>query len=141
MIYRVFESQRKSTSSKDWVTSILKDIKELNLDIEIDEIRKMRKNSFMNTVKRKVQHKTLEDLEKLKEKHSKTKHLKHPILKMQDYLKPRNMKSTKDECQLIFKLRSRVTALKMNQKNSYESYECEPCKIEEERQEHVLEKI
>ena len=71
MIYRVFESQRKSTSSKDWVTSILKDIKELNLDIEIDEIRKMRKNSFMNTVKRKVQHKTLTDLEGLKEKHQK----------------------------------------------------------------------
>ena len=60
---------------------------------------------------------------------------------MQDYLKPGNMKSMKDECQLIFKLRSRITALKMNQQNSYESYECEPCKIEEESQEHVLEKL
>ena len=127
MIYTVFESQRKSTSSKDWVTTILKDIKELNLDIEIEEIRKMRKDSIVNTVKRKVQHKTLKDLEGLKEKHSKTKHLKHPVLKMQDYLKPGNMKSTKDECQLIFKLRSRVTALKMNQRNSHESYECVVC--------------
>ena len=27
----------------------------------------------------------------------------------------------------------------MNQKNSYESYECEACKIEDESQEHVLE--
>ena len=50
---------------------------------------------------------------------------------MQEYLKPRNMKSTKDECQLI-------TALKMSQKNSYKSYECKACKVEDESQEHVL---
>ena len=90
------------------MTTSLKDIKELNLDIEMEEIRKMRKDSLMKTVKRKVQHKTLKDLVGLKEKHSKTKHLKHPVLKMQDYL---------NKCQLIFKLRSRVTALKINQKN------------------------
>ena len=139
MIHRFFESQRKNKSSKDWVTTILRDIKELNLDMEIEDIRRMKKDLFMNTVKRKVQHKTLKDLENLKEKHSKTKHLKHPVLKLQDYLKPGNMKSTKDECQLIFKLRSRITALKLNQKNSYESYECEVCKVEDESQEHVFE--
>jgi hypothetical protein len=134
MIHRFFESQRKNKSSKDWVTTILRDIKELNLDMEIEDIRRMKKDFFMNTVKRKVQHKTLKDLENLKEKHSKTKHLKHPVLKMQDYLKPGNMKSTKDECQLI-------TALKKSQKNSYESYECEACKVEDESQEHVLEYV
>ena len=46
---------------------------------------------------------------------------------------------TKDEYQLIFKLRGRVTALKIDQKNSHESYECVACKIEDESQEHVLE--
>ena len=107
--------------------------------MNIEDIRNIKKYVFMNTVKRKVQHKTLTDLEKIKEKHSKTKHLKHPVLKMQDYLKPGNMKSTRNECQLIFKLRSRVIALKMNQKNSYENYECEACKIEDESQVHVFE--
>ena len=66
MIHRFFESQRKNKSSKDWVTTILRDIKELNLDMEIEDIRKMKNDFFMNTVKRTVKHKTLENL---KEKH------------------------------------------------------------------------
>jgi hypothetical protein len=80
----------------------------------------------------------LKEFEKTKAKHSKTKLLKHPVLKMQDYLMANNMKLRKEECQQIFKLRSKVAEVKVDMKNNYESYECEACDYEEESQEHVL---
>ena len=46
---------------------------------------------------------------------------------------------TNEERQLIFKLRARVTDVKMNFKRKYEDLNCESCKMEEETQKHVLE--
>ena len=45
----------------------------------------------------------------------------------------------KEEAQLIFKLRCRVTEVKNNLKGSYKSLECRACGIEEETQKHILE--
>ena len=39
---------------------------------------------------------------------------------------------------MIFQLRGKVTNAKINQKNRYESYECEVCGLADESQEHVL---
>ena len=139
MILRFFESQRKNKTPKDWVTTISNDIKELNLNLKIEDIKEMkRKHVFMNTVKRKIRHKTLKYLETMKEKHSKTKKLKHPVLKMQKYLMPSEEKITQEDSIQIFKKRSRMTAIKLNHKNKYETYECDACKIEDESQEHVM---
>ena len=74
----------------------------------------------------------------MKENHSKVMGLKHPILKMQQYLMPNDERMKKEDCQIIFQLRSKVTNAKMNQKNRYESYECEVCGLADESQEHVL---
>ena len=40
--------------------------------------------------------------------------------------------------QSIFKLRSRPTELKVNQKSKYDTYECDACEVEDESQEHIL---
>ena len=138
MIRNFFETQRKNSTSKDWVTTVLSDIRELDLKLTFEDIEKMKKGEFLNEVKRKIECKTLKDLEQMKEKHSKVKENKHPVLKLQKYLMPNETKMNKEDCQLIFKLRSKVTAVKVNLKNSYLSYECEACKNEEETQEHVL---
>ena len=138
MIRNFFETQRKNSTSKDWVTTVLSDIRELDLKLTFEDIEKMKKGEFLNEVKRKIECKTLKDLEQMKEKHSKVKENKHPVLKLQKYLMPNETKMNKEDCQPIFKLRSKVTAVKVNLKNSYLSYECEACKNEEETQEHVL---
>jgi hypothetical protein len=78
MIYKFFESQRKKKTAKDWVTTILNDIKELELNMKIEDISNMKKGVFSNTVKRKIEYKTLKEFEKVKASHSKTKNLKHP---------------------------------------------------------------
>ena len=75
----------------------------------------------------------------MEEINSKVKILKHLVMKMQKYLLPNELKISQEECQTIFKLRSKVTEVKINQRNSYEAYECSACGLEDESQEHVLE--
>ena len=47
MIYKFFESQKIHQTSKDWVTTITQDIKELNVDKTFEEIKKMKR---MNSI-------------------------------------------------------------------------------------------
>ena len=49
------------------------------------------------------------------------------------------MKTSKEEIQLIFRLRNRVTDLKINYKGIYDHYECDACGVEDESQKHILE--
>ena len=103
-----------------------------------EEIGSMKKSMFLNIIKRKTEHEAMKYLEKLKEKHSKVKLLKHPVLKMQKYLMPNDINMKNEDGQNIFRLRSKMTAVKMNQRNRYENHECEVCGIFDESQEHVL---
>ena len=43
-----------------------------------------------------------------------------------------------EDSQLIFKLRCRVTEIKMNMQGMYDTFECEACKTESESQRHIL---
>ena len=138
MIYRVFESQKRNRSKKDWVTTVLTDLEELNWNINLEDIKKMKKNNFLNIVKRKIQHKTLVDLNKIKQSHSKVQHLEHEVLKMKQYFMPNNLKMNKEDCQMIFKLRCRVTETKMNMKGMYDEQKCRACGKISETQEHVI---
>ena len=58
---------------------------------------------------------------------------------MQKYLQPNSTKISKEDAQLIFKLRCRVTHVKTNLKGKYENLECRACKVEEESQKHIIE--
>ena len=98
----------------------------------------MKKSDYMNMIKRKIEHKALKDLNRVKESHSKVRELSHPVLKMQKYFMPSNLNLSQEDCQLIFKLRSRVTETKMNMKGKYDSHECTACGDENESQEHVI---
>ena len=139
MIFKFFETQRKNPTSKDWVSSVKKDLEELKLDFEFEDLKSIKKNDFKNILKKKIETNALEKLEQKKKLHSKVNHIQHGVLKMQTYLKPTRTKISKEERQNIFKLRSRVTDVKMNYKRKYENLTCKACKEEEETQEHILE--
>ena len=49
------------------------------------------------------------------------------------------MKMTREEAQLIFHLRCRVTETKNNLKGKYDNLECGACGLFEENQQHILE--
>ena len=101
MIYKVFESQMKNQTPKDWVTMVLSDFKFLELEINIEDIKKMKKFEYMKLIKRKIEHKALIDLNRVKESHSKVRELKHTLLKMQKYLMPNDKSLSKEDAHLI----------------------------------------
>ena len=58
---------------------------------------------------------------------------------MQQYFLTNKYEVTKEEIQVIFKLRSKVMRVKMNMKGLYNTYECDVCLIENESQKHIYE--
>ena len=116
------------------------DLKYLEIDyLTYENIKTMKKLKFRKLVKQQVEIKTLEKLENLKLSHSKVKNIEHMSLVMQKYLQPNSSKISKDDAQLIFKLRCRVTNVKTNMKGKYEKLECRACNLEEESQKHIME--
>ena len=75
-------------------------------------------------------------LEEKKANHSKVETWKFGI---QKYLKPTKMQISIEERQLIFKLRPKVTNVKMNFRGMHEELTCQVCQEENETQDHVLE--
>ena len=139
MLYRFLEAQIENPTAKDWVTTVKKDLDELNLNVTFAEIAAMRKGSFKTMLRKSIEEKALEYLNGKKSSHSKVMKLKHEVLQMQTYLMPNKAKISREEKQLIFSMRSEVTEVKMNFKRMHENYECEVCDEEVETQEHIIE--
>ena len=62
--FKIFETQRKNPASKDWVSSVKKDLEELKLDFEFEDLKSIKKNDFKNILKKKIETNALEKLEK-----------------------------------------------------------------------------
>ena len=50
-MYRFFETQRKNRTKNDWVTTILRDLEELKLNLNFDEIKAMKKSDHSPLLK------------------------------------------------------------------------------------------
>jgi tRNA 2-selenouridine synthase SelU len=106
------------------VTAVLDDLKYLDLnDLSMENIKNIKKTSFKKVIKKKINQKTFEN---------------HSDIIMQKYLQPNKTKMNKENAQLIFKLRCRMTEAKVNIKGKYDNLECGACGIEEENQEHII---
>ena len=75
---------------------------------------------------------------KEKESHSKVRKIEHHAIKVQKYLQPYQIQMSKEEAQLIFQLRCRVTEAKINLRGKYDNLECGACGFEEETQQHIM---
>ena len=139
LIHRFLMVQLKGRNKKDWVSTVLTDLEELDLNLNLDDIKAMKKSCFNNLLKQKTKNKALKELENLKISHSKVKNVKHKMIQMRKYFMPNEVNATKEEIQLIFKLKCRVTDTKMNFKGIYDTYECDVCGKEDESQAHLLE--
>ena len=65
----------------------------------------MKKSCLVYLLNKSIEEKALKDLNAVKTKHSKVLHLKHDYTKMKKYFMPNKMKTTREDIQLIFKLR------------------------------------
>ena len=87
LIYKFYQSQKNHETSKDWVTTIRKDLKELNIDINFEDIQSMKKSDFKKIVNQKIEIKAKNYLNEKKLNHSKVKNLNHDNLGIQKYLR------------------------------------------------------
>ena len=137
MVKRVFESQQKNRTKNDWISTVLKDMEQLELDVTFADIQKMSKGEWKTIVKRSIIQKALQNLIEIKQTHSKVMQLNYEKLEMQSYFLPNKLECSREEIQMIFKLRRNMTNVKMNMKKLSKTHECSMCLKENETQEHI----
>ena len=141
MIQKFFKTQLKTKTSKDWISMVEQNLKELELEETMAEIKVLKKTTLKRILNKAIIKKAFERLMKQAENHSKSKNVKYSELKMQNYLKPSRIKISQIEIETIFKLRSRMTDVKLNFRSKYENLECRACFREDESQKHIYECI
>ena len=140
ILSKFFKAQLKYKTKKDWVSMVFEDMEYLELNqLGLEGIKVMKKPIFRRMINKKVEDKAFEKLENIKKLHSKVDKIEHNSLIMQKYFQPNRTNIKKEEAQLIFMLRCRVTNVKNNLKGKYDSLYCRGCKILEESQKHIVE--
>ena len=71
LIHQVLQAQMKNPSKNDFILTVKKDLKELNIHLSMEDIKTLSKESLKKFVKEQVAVKSLLFLYYLKEKHSK----------------------------------------------------------------------
>ena len=99
----------------------------------------MKKSESKKIVNQNIEIKTKNDLNEKKFNHSKVKSLQHNDIGIRKYLKHGQTQILLEERQLIFKLRTQMTNVKMNFRGMYDSFQCEICYEEDESQQHIME--
>ena len=102
MMYRFFKAQMEKRTKRDWATTVLGDLKYLKLEhLSMDDIRKMKKGSFMRIIKQGIKSNVFKKLQETKYLHSKVDKVEHTELKIQKYLQPNKEMMNKEVSQLI----------------------------------------
>ena len=92
LIFKFFMAQLNSPTSQDWVVTVLQDIEELDIQLELGSIKDMKKVKFKNIVKEKVKCGAFEYLmdkkAARKSENAKGKLLEYEHLEKSEYLTP-----------------------------------------------------
>ena len=137
IIFKVFEKQCENRSKKDWVSTVINDLEELELNVNFGDIQEMNNGKWKSIVKQCIKEKTFSKLNEMKKGHSKVNNVYYSKFELQDYFLPTNQKITKEEARYIFKMRTKMINLKPNYKGKNNSSQCSICNNGDETQEHL----
>ena len=112
LIHRVFDAQKSNPSRNDWTVTVEKDLEELDIVLDLEEIQTLTSFQFKNFLKKIIAEKALGYLNKVKSKHSKVLHITHKQLKIQAYLEPKNLVNSQ-LAKFLFQARSRLLECKL----------------------------
>ena len=138
MLHKAFVAQWKYPAKDDWTEEAKQNLKQLGLDLSLDELQKKSQNSFKRMVKIKTKEYTLNYLLDLKLKHTKMDNLDYSELKLQNYL--RDPEIPVAEARNLYRYRTRSAKYKENMKTSYSttSMPCPLCLVHPDTQPHSL---
>ena len=145
LLYNFFKAQVENPCKGDWAGTVRKDLQQLGITENFEEIVGKSTETFREVVKTKVQSLAFNYLITKKDKNketSKTKDVKFKKLEMQPFLKPNKMLSNTSDstrlCKFIFALRSRMVDLRGNFSSRYANTNCELCAEHCESQKNLL---
>ena len=138
MIRKVYKAQKLILVAGYWILLLEKDKKQFNIQLNDEEISSFSKQTFKNYVKKKAQELAIVYLKKIKQKNSKSQSLDVEDLVTSPYLL--NGRFSREERELLFKLRSKTICVKNNFKNAYLNNDmlCKLCKLFTCSQSHPL---
>ena len=119
--------QLKFPTRGDWASSCLKDLKYLEIEIRIEEIKEIKRKQFLKMINESIQKKSFEYLQTLRG--SKGKEITYYESKMANYLKPSNENLNITEKRFIFAMRNRMIPIENNFPNQKQNKEenCKSC--------------
>ena len=83
LMKKFFNAQLENSTKTDWTSQIEHDLKELDINLGIEDIQNISKNKFKNHIKKKVEVAALKYLKSLIQ--SKGQELNYTQIEMQDY--------------------------------------------------------
>ena len=143
LLFQFCLAQVRSPSHNDWVSQEIKDLEEIDLDIEFEDIENTSKEKFKDIVLSHVQEYSFAALLKKKESrisdNAKGRNIIYKVQGMQNYLQETDIAITLDEKKWLFKCRTDDIDIKGNFCWKYESHSCISCKLDIlENNEHLL---
>ena len=136
MINMVLRKQLEIPVSRDWGNTCKKDLEELGINLNFNELRKLKEETFGKLIKKRTEEKALDYLAKLKQKYSKVRHIVHPKMEIQSYLEASDL--SVHEAKFLFALRSRMIDVRTNYREKYFLKACPCCQLTDDTQEHLL---
>ena len=125
MLSKIFHAQWNFPVKHDWTETVKNDLKDLDMVMDLEQIKKIKKENFAEMVKKACRKAAFIELMSMKEKHSKLSNLSYTELKMQSYLK--NKKIHPGKAKSLFKYRTRMAFVKNNYKSSHGDLNCPVC--------------
>ena len=136
LLVKFFQAQKDDPVKGDWTNQVQSDMKDIGLELTMNEIKSLSKDSFRNTVKKAVEITAVAWLLSEKAKKSKLKELEYEKLECQNYLRSSELETR--EKKLLFQIRTRMIDVKANFKNHYSDIFCPLGCENEDDQTHVL---
>ena len=133
-----FNAQMESPVKGDWVLTVERDLKELQINPSFLEIGQTSKLRLKGILREKVKTKAFSYLTELKDSHSKSRNIKHEKIHLQPYLQSQTNKLSINDKKFIFAARTRMLDMKGNFKTGKLDKKCRKCETTEETQQHLL---
>ena len=138
LISRFFQAQNSEPCKDDWSTQVCEDLLFLEIYLTFEQIKNSSREQFKNLVDESIHEAAFKYLIEQQKKSSKVLHINYKDLKMQKYLKSKEV--NKYFAKFIFGLRSRMLDVVANYPNKSKPNLCTLCKDSnsEDSQQHIL---
>ena len=137
-LYKFFITQWNHPAARnEWTEKVKLDLEEFGISDDLDLVKGTSEYKFKKMVRKKAREVALENLTEVKSKHSKMDNVFYVDLKMQEYLKDKNIR--RSMARALFKFKTRMARFSENFKEGGQTKPCPLCKDALDTQRHSLE--